>query len=161
MLDRFRKIREPYRMFAIGGMTLIVLVVGKTWQVIESGLWAAFLAFLAVALYFDLREPVNYTSLNFDSNGFCHVGPGGVSKAAWSDVCDVFYVRWFEPFANQIDTEWEFFLKTGAIVTILVEWPDTRSFASAIQRNLEIVSKHKVAEALKNRGEGRWRCIAE
>lgn len=161
MLDGFRKIEEPYRMFLIGGMTLAVLVIGNAWPAIAPGLWTAFLAFLAMALYFDLREPVNYESLEFDLNGFCHVGMGDVSKAAWADVCDVFYVRSFNPFANQIDTEWEFILHSGAVLTVLVEWPDKRSFASAIQRNLRIVSRHKVAESLKKRGEGRWRCIEE
>lgn len=31
MLQRFRHIREPYRMFLIGGITLVVLVSGRIW----------------------------------------------------------------------------------------------------------------------------------
>ena len=159
MLDRFRKIKEPYRMFLIGGITLAVLIVGNAWPAVRTGLWLAFLAFLALSLYFDLRETVNYMSLNSDANGFCHVGIGGASEATWADVCDVYYIRSFESFANQIETEWQFILKSGAAVTVLVEWPDKRSFTRAVLENLEFVSKDKVAKAQAMRGEGRWRCI--
>ena len=158
MLEQFRKIKEPYRMLLIGGLTPAVLCIGERWPAVETGLGSAFLAFLAVTLYRDLREPVNYTSLDFDSRGFRHVGIGGVTEAAWLDICDAFYLRTFDPFANQIETEWQFVLKSGKSIEVLVEWPHRRSFASAIQANLDFVSKDRVVAVLRMRGEGRWRC---
>lgn len=129
MLHRFRSIKEPYRMLLIGGITIAVFIAGKAWPLAESLLWTVFLGAMTACLYFDLREPVNYTSLQFDSYGFRHDGLGGVTEAKWIDVTDVFYVRSFEPFANQIETEWQFQLRTGEFVHVLVEWPHRRPFA--------------------------------
>ncbi|GGY34960.1 hypothetical protein [Pseudoduganella albidiflava] len=148
-------------MFLIGGLTLAVFVAGKIFPAVESTLWMAFLAFVTLLLYLDLREPVNYMSLDFDSNGFCYLGIGGRAKVEWSDICEVFYVRSFDDFASQIETQWQFVLKSGVVVMVMVEWSHKQSFASAIQNNLKIVSGHKVAEALRMRGEGRWRCLAD
>lgn len=148
-------------MFLIGGLTLAVVVAGNAWPAIETTLWMTFVVFLGLILYFDLREPVNYSSLKFDANGFCHIGSGGVLEVAWADVCDVFYTRSFNPFANHIEIGWQFVLKSGAFITVLVECPHKQTFAKAVQKNVDFVSKDKVLAAQNMTGEGRWRCVAE
>jgi len=159
-LHRFRKIKEPYRMLLIGGLTVAVLIAGKTWPHAESLLWIAFLCVISLCLFFDLRDPVNYTSLEFDSRGFRHEGLGGVSAAKWDEVSDVFYVRLFDPFANQIETEWQFQLHSGVFLTVLVEWPHRKHFSRAIAANLHFVLKEVVLKTPRLRGEGRWHCAA-
>ena len=159
MLHRFRRIKEPYRMLLIGCLTVMVLVVGSCWPSIETALWVTFLGTMALTLYLDLREPVNYKSLEFDTRGFRFAGIGDAHDVKWCEITDVFYQRNFEPFGNQIETEWEFHLGSGATVMVLVEWPHRTQFARAIVENLDIVSKEKVNEVRRIRMEGRWRCI--
>lgn len=146
-------------MLVISCLTLVVLVVGKKWPSVEFLVWTAFLCFMAAALYFDLREPVNYKSLDFDSQGFRFEGVGGTFNVAWSEITDVFYVRYFEHFANQIETEWEFQLRSGSTVRVLVEWPHRNPFAHAVVKNLDFVSAEVVSKVQRLREEGRWRCV--
>lgn len=147
-------------MLLIGVFTVTVLIAGKTWPRIESPLWAVFLCAISLCLFFDLRDPVNYTSLDFDAQGFRHQGLGGITAAKWEDVSDVFYVRLFDPFANQIETEWQFQLNSGEVLAVLVEWPHRKQFSRAIAANLHFVLKDFVLKTPRLRGEGRWRCPA-
>jgi hypothetical protein len=148
-------------MFLISGITLAVCILGKVFPAVEFALWTVFLGFLAANLYFDLREPVNYTSLDFDSWGFRYEATGFVCKVAWCEIRDVIYARQFDPFANAILTEWHFYLKSGESVWVLVEWPHRKQFARAVVENLDFVSKDLVTATLRMRGEGQWRCIDE
>jgi hypothetical protein len=158
VLDRSRKVLEPLRILLVGIGGMSALFIGEIWPAAEIGIWTVFAVFLTGVLYRDLREPVNYKSLDFDCTGFRHVDLGGVTEAAWSDIGDAFYVRSFDPFAHQILTEWQFVLKSGKTILVLVEWPHRRRFASSVQENLPFVSGQGVARALRMKGEGRWRC---
>ena len=123
-------------------------------------IWIAGCLLLAPFLVAELRKPVNYQSLDLDAQGFrFKSGAGCLSDVQWSEVVDVFYQRSFDPFANQIDTEWEFHTKSGGTVMVLVEWPQSKPFARAVVTNLPAVSADTVNKVLRIKEEGRWRCV--
>lgn len=113
-------------------------------------------------LWSELRKPVNYASLKFNAAGFAFQKSTSLEVAAkWSEVKEVFYCRSLDDFANQIETEWQFLLCDGRLITILVEWPQRSTFAKAIIENLSQVSAEAVKSAMRQRQEGRWSVMAE
>ena len=125
-------------------------------------IWIAGLALLLPVLWNALREPVNYKSLEFDGDGFVfEPGAGSAVTVKWSEITDVDYCRFFEPFANQIETCWLFHRKSGDPVKVLVEWPHRAKFARAVTTNLRQVSTEAVREAKRQRGEGRWSVVQD
>jgi hypothetical protein len=126
-------------------------------------IWVFGVMLLLPVLWVELRKPVNYASLKFDSHGFVFRESAGLPAAevAWSQVKDVFYVRIFNDFANQIETEWQFVLEGERNIKVLVEWPDRAKFADAVIENLSFVSSEAARRAIAQRGEGRWSVCAE
>jgi len=133
------------------------LAGGLMFPAYSTPIWIAGVASLAPLLWNELRKPVNYVSLTFDAVGFAFQGsPGSEVTARWSEVKEVFYCRTFNDFANCIETEWQFMLNDGSVVTVLVEWPQRSKFADAIIQNLSLVSVDEVKRAMSQTQEGRW-----
>lgn len=127
-----------------------------------AAIWLVGITSLLFLLVVELRKPVNYHALVFDTRGYCfRLHADRVEHVKWSEIADVFYLRLFNDFANQIDTEWEFHLHDGSRATVLVEWPDRSRFAHAIIRNLPQVSAEKVSKVTRRRDEGRWSVVAD
>ena len=128
----------------------------------STPIWIAGVASLTPLLWSELRKPVNYVSLTFDAAGFAFRGsPNSEVIVRWSEVREVFYCRTFNDFANCIETEWQFMLNDGRLVTVLVEWPQRSKFADAIGKNLSLVSADAVKRAMRQTQEGRWSVVAE
>jgi hypothetical protein len=128
-----------------------------------KSIWVFGVMLLLPVLWIELRKPVNYASLKFNSRGFVFQESAALpaAEASWSEVKEVFYIRVFNDFANQIDTEWQFVLKGERNVKVLVEWPDRSKFTDAIIENLCFVSAEAVRRAIAQRVEGRWSVGAE
>lgn len=125
-------------------------------------IWIAGVLVLVPFLIYEFRQPVNYKSLKFSSEGFQFSSNSNIiNDVCWSEVIEVYHCRSFNPFANQIDTEWDFKLRNGTTVTVLVEWPQCSPFARAIVKYLPDVSGEKVACAIRKKEEGRWECMKE
>lgn len=126
---------------------------------LASAIWICGVLLLLPFLVIDLRRPVNYKSLDFDENGFRYSSNSElVENVKWSDVSAVYYRRLFNPFANQIDTEFEFRRAGVEPVVVLIEWPQRKPFARALTKYLPNVSEDLLGQAMRRRDEGRWPC---
>lgn len=125
-------------------------------------IWIVGMGSLLPLLWHELRKPVNYVSLEFDSVGFVFQShPGTKTSARWAEVKDVLYCRVFNDFANQTETEWHFLLADGKWLEVLVEWPHRARFAKALIRHLAFVSPQAVGRVARERTEGRWSVARE
>lgn len=123
-------------------------------------IWIVGVGSLLPLMWKELRKPVNYLSLEFDSVGFVFQLRRNIrTTVEWAEVSEVFYCRSFNDFANQIDTEWHFVLRDGRHVEVLVEWPHRARFAEAVVRNLGHVSSEAVRRVAGERKEGRWSVV--
>jgi hypothetical protein len=143
--------------YAPWGVSAICFVSSLLQPAYAKAIWIVGVISLLPLLWSELRKPVNYKSLQFDSAGFVFQGNASSPVVGkWSEVQDVFYCRTYSDFASQIETEWEFRMHNGTLVRVLVEWPHASKFAAAIGANLGRVSAAAVRDATSQRGEGRW-----
>jgi hypothetical protein len=143
------------------GVAGLCLVGALAFPAAAPVIWIAGVAVLLPFLWMELRKPVNYLSLEFDTQGFRFVdGSNRASGLRWNEVREVYYRRLFCPFANQIETEWEFHGSDGQVVVVLVEWPHRKPFAQAVSACVPGMSPEEVSKVLRFRNEGRWKCGA-
>lgn len=124
-------------------------------------IWISGLVVLFSLLWRDLRKPVNYESLEFDSLGFAFRQLSITTTVKWIDVREVFYCRGWESFNGNMETTWRFHLSNGSQVVVHVEWPQRSKFAKAVVSNLLHVSAQATRRAMAQRGTGCWSVVRE
>jgi hypothetical protein len=140
---------------------LAALIAAKTFPEYEPAVWSAGGAALLGLLYVELKKPVNYRSLEIDGNGFHYDGATGeINHVQWGDVCDVYFLRLYNFFANQMDTEWEIHTtKAVRPVRVTIEWPHRKKLASALEANVPGFLAAAANAASRSKEEGRWHCF--
>src|SRR4029078_608408 len=137
MLSRFRKIREPYRMFLIGFATLGVTLAGLAWPNYAYPMWGVFLLWMGVTLYEDRAEPVNYDSIRILDEAIEYKASGQTYLIRYDEIGRLEYVREYDDYPNEIESKWivHFAEGTGPHLykrqEILNEWPDSRKLLRA------------------------------
>jgi hypothetical protein len=158
MLERFRKIREPYRAILIGLITLVVMVTSKMWPSYSYAIWGAFIAFMAVVLYEELAEPVNYFSI--------HISPGVIEYDAigrkhhfrLDEISRVEFVREEADYDTGNETKWMIYTGDGHGTEVMDEWPDRRKLLRAFEEHLPGFDMKTTRKGLRAWGKGRWLC---
>jgi hypothetical protein len=165
MFARLRHIREPYRMILVGLATAVVTVVGKTWPMLAYPAWGLFLAFMAVCLYEDLKEPVNYSSLEV-SGGVIEYTVGPLKKVVrLAEVCRVEFVReeaMFEDlYGPYIESKWVVQSGSDTPTEIMDEWPHRKQLLRAFKAYLPHFDEAAARSGFKALREGRWICYED
>ncbi len=139
------------------GISGVCMAASLVYPAHLTAIWVTGVLCLMPLLWWTLRQQVNYHSLEFDSQGFTFRRSANKGEPIrWSDVAAVSYVRVFNDFSNQIETEWRFRLYDGKVAKVEVEWPHRSRFRRAIIRNLKQVSPKKIGQATRERREGIW-----
>lgn len=141
-----------------GGVILLVAEALPEYRtVLRTGEFGA----AAIGFFLFVRRPVYYRSLVFDAQGFRQIDLIGRELAArWHDVVAASYVREIEPWNGMMETAWEITTAAGERMEVIVEWRDRRAFAEALAIKVPGFSRSAAAAAMKERGEGRWTCMA-
>ena len=162
LLTRFRHIREPYRMLLIGLCTIIVFIAGKTWPSLAYAVWGLFLAAVAVLLYEDLKEPVNYDSLHISAGVIEYTVAGQNKTIRLDEVSRLEFVREEALFPDldgpYIESKWFVCLRDDTFVEVMDEWPHRRQLLRAFREHLPRFDEKAARKGLRAWGEGRWLC---
>ncbi|QTN26209.1 hypothetical protein HZ993_12720 [Rhodoferax sp. AJA081-3] len=162
MLDRFRRVREPYRGLLIALATFIVLMASNTWPSLSYAIWGLFVATMAAMLYGDLREPVNYESMRISDGAIEYVAFGQTTLVRLDKVSKLEFVR-EEALFPDIDgpyreTKWVVQYGGGLRVEIMDEWPHRRALLQAFRKHLPKFDDQAARGGIAARREGQWLC---
>jgi hypothetical protein len=165
MFARLRHIREPYRMILIAVATVVVMVVGKTWPPLQYPMWGLFLAFMSVCLYADLKEPVNYSSLEV-SEGVVEYVVGPVKKVVrLAEVSRLEFVReeaiFEDLYGPYIESKWVVQSGSDTWTEIMDEWPHRKQLLKAFKAYLPHFDEAAARSGFKALREGRWLCYGD
>lgn len=164
MFTRFRRLREPYRMLAIGLLTLLVLVIGRTWPAFAIPAWGAFGALMAALLWADIKEPVNYDALRLLPEGIEYVAAGRTTRIRFDEIAKVEYEREEAMFPDldgpYIESKWWVRWGSGDVTEVMDEWPHRESLLRAFTKHLPCFDEMAARQGIAARAEGRWLCYA-
>ena len=162
MLDRVRHIREPYRMLLIGASTALVMMISKTWPGISYLVWGIFIGSMALLLYFDLREPVNYESLHVSAGVVKYTAVGQQHVFRLAEVSKLEFVREEALFPDldgpYIESKWVVQFTSRSSIEVMDERPHRKLLLRAFKEHLEYFDAGAARQGLEAHGAGRWLC---
>lgn len=162
MLERLRRMREPYRMVLIATFTVLVCVASREWPSFQWELWALFLGAMAVVVFFDVREPVNYTSIRVSAGSIAYVCAGRETTVKFDEILMLELVREEAMFPDldgpYIESKWAVQTENSPRIEIMDEWPHRKLLMQAFQSHLPGFDASAARAGLKASGEGRWQC---
>lgn len=149
-------------MLLIGLCTIVVLVVGKTWPILEYAIWAVFFTVMAALLYADLREPVNYDSMHISGGTIEYVVAGQKKVIRLEEVSKLEFVREEALFPDldgpYIESKWLVQSGSHPWIEVMDEWPHRKRLLRAFREHLPHFDEAAARAGLRAWGEGRWLC---
>lgn len=162
LLNHFHRIREPYRMALIAILTVLVYAASKEWLSFQWVLWALFLGAMAIVLYCDVNEPVNYTSIRVSAGRIEYVCTGHETIVPMDKILKLELVREEAMFPDldgaYIESKWVVQTEGSPRIEIMDESPHRKLLMQAFQSHLPGFDATAARAGLSASGEGQWLC---
>ncbi|MEO7106553.1 MAG: hypothetical protein ABIZ09_09285 [Rhodoferax sp.] len=162
MFDRFRRIREPYRIAFIAILTVLVCVACVQWPSLQWVWWVLFLGAMAVVVFFDVNEPVNYTSIRVSTGSIAYVCAGRETNITFDGIRRLELVKEEAMFPDldgpYIESKWLVQTENAPSIEIMDESPHRKLLMQAFESHLPGFDVSAARAGLRASGEGRWLC---